>query len=207
METLIKKGAEAEIYLSEWMGRKVVIKKRVRKNYRIKEIDEELRKQRTKKESLLMSEARKAGASVPIIYDIDLSEAKITMQYLNGKRIKDCIDDMDSKEQRKVCKKIGEGISYIHKRGIVHGDITTSNLILYRGKIYFIDFGLGEKSSEREKQGVDLHLLMEAFKAAHENEELFNWVFEAYEKNFEWAMEVRKKVREIAERGRYMVRE
>jgi len=207
MAALIKRGAEAEIFLSEWMGRKAIIKRRVRKNYRIREIDEELRRQRTKKEALLMAEVRKAGASVPIIYDVDLLDMKITMQYLDGKRIKDCIDDMDSREQRKTCRKIGEGIARIHKSGIVHGDITTSNLILWRDKIYFIDFGLGEKSNEREKQGVDLHLLMEAFKAAHENQELFNWVFDAYEKNFEWAGEVRKKVEEIAGRGRYMVRE
>ena len=206
MEMIIKRGAEAEIILSEWMGRKVIIKRRVKKGYRIEEIDKELRMQRTKKEALLMAEARKAGASVPIIYDINLSDMTITMQYLEGRRVKDCIDEMEGREQRGICEKIGEGIASIHRNGIVHGDITTSNIIIHMGKTYFIDFGLGEKSSEREKQGVDLHLLMEAFKAAHENEELFNWVFDSYEKNFEGASEVIKKVEEIAERGRYVVR-
>jgi TP53 regulating kinase-like protein len=189
------------------MGRAAIIKRRVRKRYRIKEIDEELRKQRTKKEALLITEARKAGIAVPVIYDVDLIEMEITMQYVNGDRIKDCIDGMDGKKQKEICKKIGRSVAYLHKNGIVHGDITTSNLILFNGNIYFIDVGLGERSDETEKQGVDLHLLMEAFRAAHKNEELFNWVFEEYEKNFGRANDVRKKVEDIAERGRYMVRE
>ncbi|MEA2055136.1 MAG: KEOPS complex kinase/ATPase Bud32 [Candidatus Thermoplasmatota archaeon] len=207
MEKLIGRGAEAEIYLSEWMGRDVVTKKRIKKKYRIKEIDEEMRRQRTKKEALLMEEARKSGTSVPIIYDVDLNEMKITMQYVNGDRIKDCIDGLDKERQKAICKKIGESIASLHKNGIIHGDITTSNLILANGNIYFIDFGLGEISNEAEKQGVDLHLLMGAFKAAHRNTELFQWVFEAYEKKFDMAGEIRKKMKEIAERGRYVVRE
>ncbi len=203
---MIKRGAEAEIYLSEWMGRKVIVKKRVRKNYRIKEIDDELRRQRTKKEAALVAEARKAGTAVPIIYDVDLADMKITMQYVDGNRLKDCLDEMDEKEQREVCGKIGESIAFLHKNGIVHGDITTSNMILYMGRVYFIDFGLGEKNSESEKQGVDLHLLMGAFKAAHKNKRLFDWVFESYEKNFDRADEIRKKLDDISRRGRYVVR-
>jgi len=73
-------------------------------------------------------------------------------------------------------------------------------------KVYFIDFGLGIKSEEIEDRGVDLHLLMEAFKAAHRNKNLFKWVMEAYEENFEGGEEVRKKIEEIKRRGRYMRR-
>ncbi len=206
MERLITRGAEAEIYLSEWMNRKVIIKRRVRKRYRIKEIDEELRKPRTKKEATLIIEARRAGISVPIIYDVDLTEMKITMQYVDGEKLKDCLDGMDEKKQKDICKKIGKSIALLHKNGIAHGDITTSNLIVDGNKIYFIDFGLGEKSSEVEKQGVDLHLLRGAFKAAHKNEKLFQWVFDGYKKNFEGADEIRRKVDEISGRGRYTVR-
>ncbi len=204
---IIKRGAEAEIYVTEWKGRKIVIKRRIKKGYRIKELDEKIREQRTKKEALLMMSARKAGVSVPIIYDLHINNKEIFMQYIDGQRIKDAIDEMDEKMQKKICGEIGKSIANLHKNGIIHGDITTSNMIWMNERLYFIDFGLGMKSMENEDRGVDLHLLMEAFKAAHENEELFNWVFDAYEKNFEWADEVRKKVREIAERGRYMVRE
>jgi len=206
MATLIKRGAEAEIYLSEWMGRKVIVKKRIRKKYRIKEIDDELRKRRTKKEGVLMAGARKAGVAVPVIYDVDMDGMKITMQYVDGKSLKDCLDEMDIDEQKNVCRKIGESIAFLHKNGIVHGDITTSNLILYGDNVYFIDFGLGEKSSEDEKRGVDLHLLRGAFKAAHKNSNLFEWVFESYRRNYHGADSITKKMEEIAGRGRYVVR-
>ena len=206
MEKLIKRGAEAEIYLSVYMGREVVIKRRIKKVYRIKEIDEELRSQRTKKEALLMVEARKAGVAVPIIYDVDLKKMEITMQYVKGNRIKDCLDSMNESVQKELCKKIGESIAFLHENGIIHGDITTSNLILANERIYFIDFGLGEKSNDIEKKGVDMHLLMEALKAAHSKEQFFEWVCKGYKKHADWE-EVIKKIKEIEKRGRYMVRE
>ena len=202
---LIKKGAEAEIYLSKWLGKRVIIKRRIRKKYRIKELDEEIRIQRTKREAILMSEARKAGISVPIIYDIDLEKKEIVMQYIEGKMIKDVIDEIDEEEQKRICRAIGKNIANMHKNGIIHGDLTTSNMIL-SNKLYFIDFGLGMKSNENEDRGVDLHLLMEAFNATHENKKLFQWVFESYKKNFDEADKVRKKIEEIIKRGRYMKR-
>jgi Kae1-associated kinase Bud32 len=205
MERLIKRGAEAEIYLGKYMGRNVVRKKRVRKKYRIKEIDEELRSYRTKKESLLITKSREAGIAVPLIYDVDVKKMEITMEYIEGIRIKDCIDKIDKNRQKKVCKRIGESIALLHEHGIIHGDITTSNLILAHEKIYFIDFGLGENSRDIEKRGVDMHLLMEAFKAAHINKDLFMWVSEEYEHCSEGS-DVLKKVKEIEKRGRYMVR-
>ncbi|HDN96294.1 MAG: Kae1-associated kinase Bud32 [Thermoplasmata archaeon] len=203
---MIKRGAEAEIYLSSWRGRKVVIKRRIRKKYRIEKIDSQIREQRTKREALLIISARKAGVSVPIIYDVRLQRKEIVMQYIEGERLKDVID-MKSKEwQKKICYMIGKSIANLHKNSIIHGDLTTSNMIYKNGKLYFIDFGLGSKSKEIEDMGVDLHLLMEAFKSAHRNEALFEWVTEAYMKNFENGKKVLKKVEEIAKRGRYMRR-
>ena len=201
---IIKRGAEAEIYLSEWHGRDVVVKRRVKKGYRIREIDERIREARTKKEAILMISARKAGVSVPIIYDIRLNEKEIVMQYLKGERIKDVIDYKNEGWQRKICGEIGRNIAKLHSEGIIHGDITTSNMIWMNGKLYFIDFGLGMRSKENESRGVDLHLLMEAFNAAHKNGKFFQWVMEAYEKNFEESEEVKRKVEEIKRRGRYM---
>ena len=201
---IIKRGAEAEIYLSDWRGRKVVVKRRVKKGYRIREIDERIREARTKREAMLMISAKKAGVSVPIIYDLKIKDKEIVMQYIEGKRIKDVIDEEDEEWQRRICREIGRSIANLHKNGIIHGDITTSNMIWMGGKLYFIDFGLGEKSEEMEDRGVDLHLLMEAFKAAHKNKNLFEWVMEAYEENFDRGEEVRKKIVEITRRGRYM---
>ncbi len=204
MEKLIKRGAEAEIYLSEWHGRKVILKRRIKKGYRIKEIDEEIREKRTKKEALLMASARRAGVCVPVIYDVNLDSKEIIMQYVDGERLKDVLDKKSQNMQKEICYKIGESIANLHSYGIVHGDITTSNMILYKKRIFFIDFGLGMRSQENEDRGVDLHLLMEAFKAAHRNNKLFSWVIEAYANCFNEAEEVKRKIKEIERRGRYM---
>ena len=203
---IIRRGAEAIIYRGEWRGRKVVIKKRVSKKYRIKEIDEIIREQRTKREAMLMMAARVAGVGVPIIYDLRIKEKEIVMQYLDGERIKDVIDKRGDDWKKRVCREIGKAIANMHNNNIIHGDITTSNMIWMNNKLYFIDFGLGMKSGEDEDRGVDLHLLMEAFKAAHEDERLFGWVIESYKENFDGAENVIKKVEEIAKRGRYMRR-
>ena len=85
---IIYRGAEAEICLSRHLGEEVVQKRRIQKSYRIEEIDSFLISFRTKEEAKLISEARLHGVSVPIIYDVDLDEGVITMQYLKGKREK-----------------------------------------------------------------------------------------------------------------------
>jgi len=202
---LIKRGAEAEIYTGKWLGRDVIVKRRVRKKYRIKEIDEKIRKERTKREAILMMKARKSGVSVPLIYEIDTVKMEIIMEYVRGERIKDIIDKIDEEEQRRICRMIGRSIAKLHSNGIIHGDLTTSNMIMAE-RLYFIDFGLGAKNDEIEAKGVDMHLLMEALNAAHKNEMLFKWIFEEYEKNYDEADKVKRKINEIVRRGRYMRR-
>ena len=204
-KTILYRGAEAEICLSSYMGYKVVKKNRVRKKYRIKNIDDRLVSFRTKEEAKLMTESRSHGVSVPIIYDVDLQEGIITMEYLEGRRIKDIFNDLSKKERIRICKKIGESIARLHNNNIIHGDITTSNMILSNDRINFIDFGLGEKNSEIETKGVDLHVLMEAMESTHSlYSNYFEYVLEGYRKELkENADLVIKKIDEIVKRGRY----
>ena len=200
---LIKRGAEAEIHTSTWLGRKVIVKKRVAKKYRLKEIDDVLRKLRTKKEAKLISEARYFGVRTPIIYDIDLYTYQITMEYIDPSPIKNILNDMDKFERKELCLEIGRNIAKLHKNDLIHGDLTTSNIILKDEKLFFIDFGLGDHSSEIEAKGVDLHVLLEAFNSTHsEILEAFNFVLEGY-KDYDKADDVIKKLDEIAKRGRY----
>ena len=201
---MIYKGAEAELYLSEWHGRPAIIKKRIPKGYRITEIDEKIRVQRTKKEALLMEAARKAGVCVPIVYDVNIKNKEIIMQYIQGLRIKDIIDNKEEHWQKNICETIGKSIASIHENGIIHGDITTSNMIVMENKLYFIDFGLGSKNNDTESRGVDLHVLMEAFKATHNNTNLFQWTLTAYKKHSTHSNQVIKIIDEITQRGRYM---
>jgi Kae1-associated kinase Bud32 len=204
-KTMLYKGAEAEICLGEYMGDEVVKKNRIKKSYRIKNIDERLISFRTREEAKLMTEARLHGVSVPIIYDVDQEKGVITMEYLRGKRIKDILNNLSEKERIGVCKKIGESIACLHNNDLIHGDITTSNMILLDDRVHFIDFGLGEKNSEIEAKGVDLHVLMEALESTHSRyANCFDYVLESYKKELkEDSIPVIKKIEEIVKRGRY----
>jgi Kae1-associated kinase Bud32 len=202
---MLYQGAEAKICKSKYMGFDVVEKRRISKSYRIKEIDSKLISYRTSQEAKLISEARKNGVSVPIIFDVDLEKGIITMEYLKGKRIKDIFNSIGENERADLCKKIGISIGRLHKNNVIHGDITTSNMIYQDGKIHFIDFGLGEINSEIETKGVDLHVLMEAIESAHSKfSNFFKYVLDGYKSEYkDDAGLVIKKIDEIVKRGRY----
>jgi Kae1-associated kinase Bud32 len=200
----IRRGAEAEIFKSEWLDRQIVLKRRVPKKYRNEELDKKLREARTKLEVKLITEARALGLSTPIVFDVDTEESQITMEYIDGERVKDVLPTFGEKERVELCKRIGGYVGTLHKNDIIHGDLTTSNMILKDDRIYFIDFSLGEKSAEIESKGVDLHLLMEAFESTHsELIDSFDHVLEGYKNEYEDATKVIKKVKEIEKRGRY----
>lgn len=204
-KNIIYQGAEAHIIKSKFHNKNVVEKKRVSKKYRIREIDEMLISHRTSEEAKLMSQARQVGVSVPIIYDINLFDGIITMEYIPGEKIKNIISFLNSNEQVNLCKKIGENAARLHLNDIIHGDLTTSNMILSNNNIYFIDFGLGCKSIEVEDKGVDLHVLMEAFESTHsEFPDCFKHVLNGYTCLMkEKSRIVIKKIDEIIKRGRY----
>jgi Kae1-associated kinase Bud32 len=204
-EKVLYQGAEAKICVSRYMDFDVVQKRRLKKSYRIKQIDNRLISYRTKEEAKLITEARQHGVSVPIIYDVDLQNGIITMEYLKGKRIKDILNNLSEEERKRICNKIGESIAKFHNNDIIHGDITTSNMILMDDRVHFIDFGLGEKNTEIEAKGVDLHVLMEAIESTHSKyANCFNYVLEGYKKHLKQdANQVIKKIEEIVRRGRY----
>ena len=187
------------------MNFETVEKRRITKSYRIKNIDNRLISYRTKEEAKLMIEARNQGVSVPVIYDVNLDNGIITMEYLKGKRIKDILNNLDEEERAHICKMIGESIAKLHNNNIIHGDITTSNMILMDDKIHFIDFGLGEINSEIEAKGVDLHVLMEAIESTHPRySNCFDYVLEGYKNKLkDDAKPVIKKIEDIVKRGRY----
>jgi Kae1-associated kinase Bud32 len=205
LNTILYRGAEAEIHISEYMGRKVAEKRRVKKAYRIEQIDSRLIASRTKEEAKLLAESRTCGVSVPLLYDVDLRHGVIIMEYVAGKRLKDILNKSDEAERKRLCQMIGESIARLHNHDIIHGDITTSNMILSHDRIYFIDFGLGCKTIETEAKGVDLHVLMEAFESTHSRYlKCFDYVFEGYTREYDGeASEVLNTIEDIVRRGRY----
>jgi TP53 regulating kinase-like protein len=206
---LIKKGAEANLYLADWHGRKVVIKRRLPKKYRPSMLDEQIRIYRTIHEPQLMHEAKKAGVPTPTIFLVDVEDSAIIMEFIEGKQLKQLLGEVPKSERQGLCLKIGELIGKLHKNGVIHGDLTTSNMIINtEGKIFFVDFGLGEKTFELEAKGVDLHLMKRAMQSTHFRfaEECFNAVIEGYSKilGIETVKNVLDRIREIERRGRYV---
>ena len=206
---LIKKGAEANLYLEDWHGKRVIVKERIPKKYRVRALDEQIRTYRTIHEPQLMHEAKRAGVPTPTIYMVNLAEKSIIMEYIEGRQVKQILNRLSANERTELCRRIGMLIGRLHKNGIIHGDLTTSNMILTsNGKIYFVDFGLGEFSNELEARGVDLHLMKRALQSTHYlfAEESFKAVLEGYaEVVGETTTEkVLEKIREIELRGRYI---
>jgi TP53 regulating kinase-like protein len=206
---LLKKGAEASLYLAEWHGRKVILKTRLPKKYRQAKLDMEIRNYRTVHEPQLMHEAKKAGVPTPTIFLVDVKNAVIVMEFIEGKQVKQLLGGFSEKEREKACVKIGELIGRLHAYGVIHGDLTTSNMILNsEGKIFLVDFGLGEKTMELEARGVDLHLMKRALQSTHYRfaEECFEAVMRGYAAVLgeEDVKDVLDKIREIEKRGRYV---
>ena len=206
---LVKKGAEANLYLEDWHGRKVIMKRRIPKGYRLPELDEKIRRQRTIRESQIIHRAKEAGVPTPIIFMIDILGTTIIMEFVEGKQVKQVLNELPLEERLRLCRHIGELIGRLHTHGIVHGDLTTSNMILTpHGRVVFVDFGLSGRSTELEEMGVDLHLMKRAFQSTHFKfaEECFNAVMDGYARvvGDSAAKEVGRKVLEIERRGRYV---
>lgn len=212
---IIQRGAEAVLFLDEWEGQRVLVKERIKKSYRIGQIDEKLRKERTTHEVKLLADARAAGVHTPQILHVDNASYKIIMEFVDGERVKELLGRTETNEEEiekveKVCEQIGSAIGKMHKANIVHGDLTTSNMIMQKttGRIYFIDFGLGGYSKRIEDKGVDLKLLYDAIKAAHYKILKLCWrsILIGYRKEYKNAEEVIKKIAEIEGRARYAKR-
>ncbi len=204
---LIKRGAEAELYLTEFLGRRAVLKRRIPKGYRIRELDDKIRAERTRAEARIIHRAKKAGVRTPVLYDIDVQEMEITMEYLDLPRVKDAVGTMDDAEKGGLAEEIGKTAARLHSAGIVHGDLTTSNMLIYGGEIALIDFGLAEITKERERMASDLRVLKEGWRSAHyEDEDLVDIIFQSYENAWEGGREVLRMLEKAEGRRRYVKR-
>jgi Mn2+-dependent serine/threonine protein kinase len=198
---LLSSGAEAVIYLEELMGRKLIRKVRPRKGYRIRELDEKLRINRTKKEAKLIHTARMGGVNAPAV--IDVHEDQLIMEFIEGKRLDILLKENKGSEGR-VMRELGEQVAKMHNSGVVHNDLTVVNIIV-GGKVYIIDFGLGEFSRSLEDRAVDIFVLIKSLKASvPEKEEIIKDFFSGYSMLSGYE-DVLKRVREVEKRGRYRV--
>jgi TP53 regulating kinase-like protein len=157
-----------------------LLKQRISKGYRVKRLDAKIRGQRTKREAKLLRAAARAGVAVPRVLKAERFELQI--DFIAGQRIKELLNKSNYKE---LAAKIGTSVAKLHDHDIVHGDLTTSNMILRNEKIHFIDFGLGFFSRSIEDKATDLHLLLEALNSTHYEiaKETFAAVLNQYKKS------------------------
>ncbi len=206
---LLQKGAEGEVFLDVWYGLRVVRKVRMPKRYRVVELDTELRHARTAREAWIMHEAKIAGVSTPMVYSVNLEIDEIVMQYLDGCRLREFLESAEKAVRSQFCRMFGETVARLHNSGIIHGDLTTSNVIVKGSKVYLIDFGLSEYSTELEKRGVDILLGQRVFHSTHHayGDLCYAAFLGGYREQIgrNVADEVEEKVREIIRRGRYAI--
>ncbi|MFH1590959.1 MAG: KEOPS complex kinase/ATPase Bud32 [archaeon] len=192
----IARGAEAVIRLGEH-----IVKERVTKGYRVEEIDSTLRKSRTRREAKVLERLAPTGF-VPKLIKSDDKAMTIEMEEITGERLAVCLEKQDIK---KICTEIGQKVAEMHNQGIIHGDLTTSNMILHNGKVFFIDFGLSFFSTRIEDLAVDLHVLKEALEAKHHTiwEDAFKAALKGYKKHVKEPETVISKLETVEGRGRY----
>lgn len=152
---LIASGAEANIYLDSI--NKIILKKRVKKNYRLKTLDENLIISRTKREVKILNKLKEIAPKV-----LKNSDDEILMEFIEGDLVKDILI-----KAPKIARQIAKTISFMHDKDVIHGDLTTSNMIFSNEKVVLIDFGLSKVSTKHEDKAVDLHLLKESLISKH----------------------------------------
>jgi|TARA_B100001013_G_scaffold47563_1_gene24960 TP53 regulating kinase-like protein len=206
MEKIIKIGAEATISSTKWFEVSAISKIRHKKNYRPVEIDNLIRVQRTIKEANIMNKTRLLKIDVPIIYFVDPNNAEIIMEKVDGPRIKEYLDNKNI-DCEGIGWKIGHMVGKLHKNNIIHGDLTTSNMIIRKNNnICLIDFGLANQSNKLEDKGVDIRLLKGILNSAHND--VFKIVFNNFLVGYESIMknsfeQIISIVKQIEMRGRY----
>ena len=200
---LINRGAEADVYSTMWDKKKAILKIRKIKSYRNSLLDQKIRKQRTIRESQIISQVKSFGISTPLIYFMDINKCSILMQYIDGKIVR----DLKGNDIVKVCSEIGKIVGIMHKHGVMHGDLTTSNFILDKKKLFLIDFGLASRTEKPDDHAVDLRLFKEILNSAHA--EVMEKSWKNFQKGYSKAvgMKYSKKILNlvavIESRGRY----
>ena len=200
---LINRGAEADVYSTMWDKKKAILKIRKVKSYRNSLLDQKIRKQRTTRESQIISQVKSFGISTPLIYFMDINKCSILMQYIDGKIVR----DLKGNDIVKICSEIGQIVGTMHKNGIMHGDLTTSNFILDKQKLFLIDFGLASRTEKPDDHAVDLRLFKEILNSAHA--EVMEKSWKNFQKGYSKAvgMKYSKKILNlvavIESRGRY----
>jgi TP53 regulating kinase-like protein len=184
---LISQGAEARMYRipNYAVGESAIVKERFTKQYRHPILDKKLTKQRVIQEARCIVRARKVGVDTPFLYSIAIAQNSILMEEIQGRMVKEILYAFERERRQQnlpkstphnqgdLMKRIGQSIAMLHLSDIIHGDLTTSNLMVRNGtsSVVVIDFGLSYISNDVEDKAVDLYVLERAFLSTHPDSE------------------------------------
>ncbi|MCJ8744687.1 hypothetical protein PDJAM_G00121330 [Pangasius djambal] len=211
---LIKQGAEARVYRIRFLGKSAIVKERFPKRYRHHVLDEKLTRRRTAQEVRSILRCRKAGIAAPVVYFVDLSTNCIFLEEIGESiTVREHIAAAQASGQsveslHRLAEKMGRVLAKMHDEDVIHGDLTTSNMLLQPERsgdlpLLLIDFGLSFVSALAEDKGVDLYVLEKAFLSTHPNTEtLFQKLLQSYTAASKKAPAVIKKLDEVRLRGR-----
>ena len=186
----IAQGAEATIF----QNNNSIIKNRFEKKYRHPLLDKKLRITRTRHEAKILKKLSELGIAVPKIKKVE--ESTIEMDKIDGEIVRNVLNSQ-------IASEMGKSIAELHKNNIIHGDLTTSNM-LWNNKLVLIDFGLSFISLKAEDKAVDLHVMEESLQGTHSKmyQSIYPKIITAYKKHYKGASEVLQRLETVRKRGR-----
>ncbi|KAI9080367.1 hypothetical protein K1719_037761 [Acacia pycnantha] len=207
---LLKQGAEARVFESDFVGRRSVVKERFSKKYRHPILDSKLTLKRLNAEARCMTKARRLGVCTPVLYAVDPVSHTLTFEFVEGPSVKDVflefgLHSVNEKQLDDIASQIGDAIGKIHDGGLIHGDLTTSNMLLRNGtnQLVLIDFGLSFTSTLPEDKAVDLYVLERALLSMHSScGNVMDRILAAYRKSSKQWSSTLNKLAQVRQRGR-----
>ncbi|KAM3543477.1 EKC/KEOPS complex subunit BUD32 [Beauveria bassiana] len=239
--SLVTQGAEGRLYKTTYLVPSLpcALKHRPSKPWRHPTLDARLTRHRILSEARILAKCRRDGVRVPALYALDESQGWLMLEWIQGPPVRVAINarlrpgaivERDA-SLRALLRRIGDAVGALHKIGIVHGDLTTSNMMLdptgrtseqdgggggggaaededaqeesLRGDVVIIDLGLASGAVQEEERAVDLYVLERAFGSTHPRAEcVFHEVLDAYRQTHKQAPGVLKKLDEVRMRGR-----
>lgn len=196
---IIKRGAEADVYLIPWYKTMAISKLRSPKKYRNITLDNLIRGRRTIHEATMLNDVKTTGIKTPFLYFLDPKRSEIIMEYIDGENVKNILSP-------EIGFEMGKYVSILHNKNIIHGDLTTSNFIKRKDDLYLIDFGLSFYSQRIEDMATDIRIIKEILSSAHI--QIFYDTYERFLKGYELTTNnnfsrILKVVKDIEARGRY----
>ncbi|XP_011026127.1 PREDICTED: TP53-regulating kinase-like [Populus euphratica] len=207
---LIKQGAEARVFESSFVGRRSIVKERFSKKYRHPTLDSKLTIKRLNAEARCMTKARRLGVSTPVLYAVDPLLHALTFEYVEGPSVKDIflefgLNGVVEERLDDIAMQIGDSIGKLHDGGLIHGDLTTSNMLVQTGtnQLVLIDFGLSFTSTLPEDKAVDLYVLERALLSMHSScGNVMDRILAGYRKSSKQWSSTLNKLAQVRQRGR-----